>query len=368
MKPLRILHVLASLDRGGAEAMIMNIYRKIDRNKIQFDFVVNDRDESYSYEAEIKSLGGRIYRVPRYKITNYYFYKREWEKLISQHPEWKIIHGHHTSPAFIYLSIAKSLNRLTIGHSHIAGGEHTLKSYIKFLMRYPLRYIADYLFACSESAAKWMYGKRSNESQVLNNAIDAKKYVFSEQIRTLKRKELKIEDKFVIGHIGRFQTQKNHLFLIDIFNAVHDKYNNSILLLVGDGELRPFIEKRIKELGLIDSVIFTGVRSDIPDLLQAMDLFLFPSLYEGLGIVSIEAQAAGLHTIVSDTIPQDAYLTNLIESISLQDSKEKWAEKILKYTTGYNRKNTYEQIKSKGYDIEATSMWIQRFYLEHWKE
>ncbi|PMC37346.1 glycosyltransferase family 1 protein [Bacillus sp. UMB0899] len=369
MKPIRILHVLASLDRGGAESMIMNIYRNIDRDKVQFDFVVNNQEKSYSYEAEIDKLGGKVYRIPQYNITNYLSYKKVWIKLLSQHPEWKIVHGHHTTPAFIYLNVAKSLNRVTIAHSHIAGGETTLKSYVKLIMRYPIRYIADYLFACSNSAAEWMYGKRSDRAEVINNAIDAKKYIFSEQNRIEKRKELGIEDKFVVGHIGRFQTQKNHHFLIEIFKIFHDNYYiNSVLLLVGDGELRPLIEKKIKELGLADSVIFLGVRSDIPDLLNAMDLFLFPSLYEGLGIVTIEAQASGLHTIVADTIPQDAFLTNLIESVPLKDSKKIWAEKIFEYAVAYERKNKYEQIKLKGYDIDTTTVWLEEFYLRNWKE
>jgi glycosyltransferase involved in cell wall biosynthesis len=363
MKPIRVLQVLASLDRGGAETMIMNIYRNIDRSKIQFDFVVNERRKKYSFESEIQKLGGRIYKVPRYKTTNYLSYKQAWKDLIIQHPEWKIVHGHHTSPAYIYLRIAKSLNRLTIAHSHIAGREGTLKSYVKLFMRYPLRYIAKYLFACSTSAADWMYGKRSNLAYVLNNAIDAKKFIFSSTIRKDKRKELGIENKFVIGHVGRFQTQKNHIFLIDIFKTVHDKNKNSTLLLVGDGELRESMENRVHELGLTDNVIFTGIRADIPELLQAMDVFVFPSLYEGLGIVAIEAQAADLPTIVSDSIPKDAFITDLIDSISLKESLDIWANAILRYSVGYERNNRYKEIKTNGYDICDTTEWLESFYL-----
>lgn len=367
MEHFRVLQVLASLDRGGAETMIMNIYRNIDRAKLQFDFVVNEQRKEYAYESEIKELGGRIYRVPRYTLGNYLSYKQAWKRLLCEHPEWLIIHGHHTSSAFIYLRVAKSLNRITISHSHIAGGEHSVKSYLKVIMRYPLRYMADYLFACSKSAAIWMYGKHSHSAYIINNAIDAEKFVFNKNMRKDKRKELQIEDKFVIGHVGRFHIQKNHKFLIDIFKEVHDRNRDSVLLLVGDGDLRQSIEEKVNNLGLADNVIFTGVRSDIPELFQAMDVFVFPSLYEGLGIVAVEAQAAGLHCIVADTIPKEAYVTDLVEKEYLKTSKELWAERILKYAKGYDRRNTYEQIKSSGYDIEETSNWLEEFYLRNWK-
>ena len=368
MEPIRVLQVFASLDRGGAETMIMNIYRKIDRTKVQFDFVVNEQESVYSYEDEIKELGGRIFHVPKYNIINYLSYKRAWKDLLSAHPEWKIIHGHHTSSAFVYLQVAKARNRVTIAHSHTAGRESSLKSNIKVLLRYPLRYIADFLFACSELAAKWMFGKYYTSAYIINNAIDAQKFSFRENIREVKRKELGIENKFVIGHIGRFQTQKNHKFLIDVFKIIHSRNNNAVLLLVGDGELRQTIIEKVENLGLSDNVIFTGVRSDIPELLQAMDVFVFPSLYEGLGIAVIEAQAAGLHCIVADTIPKEAYITDLIESIPLTEKEDIWAERILKYNNGYNRQNTYEEVKSKGYDIYETTRWLEEFYLKNWRE
>lgn len=369
-KPIRVLQVFAQMNRGGAETMIMNLYRNIDRSKIQFDFIVHTEDEC-SYDEEIKLLGGTIHRIPKYTGKNHFQYKKEWFDFFRFHPEYKIIHGHVRSTASIYLKIAKKHGLTTIAHSHSTSSGSGLSALAKNVLQYPIRYTADYLFACSKYAGEWLYGKnayKNGKFMVVNNAIDSKEFLFSEETRIKKRKELNIGNRFVVGHVGRFDNAKNHDLLIDIFKEVHDKNNNSLLLLVGDGELRSQIEKKVNSLGLNNSVIFTGVRSDISDLLQVMDLFLFPSLYEGLGIASIEAQAAGLHTIVSDTVPQDAYLTNLIESISLQDSKEKWAEKILKHTTGYNRKNTYDQIKSKGYDIDATSMWIQSFYLERWKE
>jgi glycosyltransferase involved in cell wall biosynthesis len=363
MEPIRVLQVLASLDKGGAETMIMNIYRKIDRTKIQFDFVVNEHESEYAYESEIRELGGGIYHVPRYKVLNYLAYKLAWKRLLDEHPGWRIIHGHHTSSAFIYLRVAKSSNRITIAHSHTAGCEITLKSGLKIIMRYWLRYIADYLFACSDKAAKWMFGKRSEFAKIINNAIDTQKFVYDETIRKDKRAELRLEAKFVIGHIGRFQTPKNHEFLIEIFKVLRDKNDKAVLMLIGDGELRHAIEKKVNGYGLSSSVIFTGVRSDIPELLQTMDVFVFPSLYEGLGVVVIEAQAAGLPCIVANMIPGEAYVTELIEEVSLKDSANVWADKILKYVDGYERQNTYREVKSKGYDIHETTKWLENFYI-----
>lgn len=367
MEPFRVLHVFASLDRGGAETMIMNIYRNIDRTKIQFDFVVNERNKEYAYESEIKKLGGKIYKLPRFNISNYITYQKAWEKLISQHPEWTIVHGHHTSTGFIYLRIANALNRLTIAHSHIAGSEKTMKSYIKVIMRYPLRYVANHLFACSKLAAKWMYGPKGNSAKIINNAIDASQFTFDDAIRKVKRKELGLEDNFVVGHIGRFQTQKNHEYLIDIFKEVYSKNSKAILLLIGDGNLRQSIEKKVEDLGLSNNVIFTGVRTDIPDLLKVMDVFVFPSLYEGLPVTLVEAQAASLPCIVSDNITKEVGITNLVKYVSLRSPVNNWVEEIINNKDILNRRNMYNEISDSGYNLQDNVASLQEFYFSVYK-
>lgn len=362
--PLRILQVLASLDRGGAEAMIMALYRAIDKTKIQFDFVVNARQKEYSFEPEIKTLGGRIFRVPQYTITNHSDYRKAWKILLKAHPEWIIIHGHHTSPAFIYIPVAKSLNRITIVHSHTSGGEFTLKSQLKRLSRYTLKFQSDHLFACSEAAAKWMFRDKHKNTKVLNNAIDSQAFIFSPALSKKKRNEFKLnEEQFVLGHIGRFDKAKNQSFLIDIFHSLQTKHKNAVLLLIGDGPLRSAMEEKATKLGLSEQVIFTGIRSDIPELLQAMDVFVFPSLYEGLPVTVIEAQAAGLKCILSDSITDEVKITNLVEFISLEKSPEFWAEKVLQYANGYERKDTSQQIKKAGYDVQENACWLENFYL-----
>lgn len=362
---IRVLQVFAQMNRGGAESMIMNLYRNIDRSKLQFDFVVHT-DKKCAFDDEIQLLGGKIYRVPVYKGTNHFTYKKCWNTLLHEHPEYKIIHGHVRSTAAIYLKIAKNYGLMTIAHSHSTSSGTGLSAIAKNILQYPIRYTADYLFACSAFAGTWLFGEKACKKDnffILNNAIDAKQFIYDEGKRNDKRREYQIEDKFVIGHVGRFQAPKNHEFLIDIFKIVHDQNNNAVLLLVGDGNLRLTIEKKVDCLGLTDNVIFTGVRSDIPELMQAMDVFVFPSLYEGLGIVAVEAQAAGLHCIVADTIAKEAYMTDLIETVSLKESADDWASKILKYIDGYKRRNTYGQINLSGYDIGETTQWIEKFYL-----
>jgi glycosyltransferase involved in cell wall biosynthesis len=363
--PVRVLQVFAEMNRGGAETMIMNLYRNIDRSMIQFDFIVHTEDEC-AYDDEIYKLGGKIFRVPAYKGTNHLTYLKNWEDFFGKHPEYKIIHGHVRSTAAIYLKVAQKSGLTTIAHSHNTSSGNGFSAIVKNLLQYPIRYVADYLFACSESAGEWLFGNQVSKKRnfyILNNAIDTKKFIFNKDIRDKKRKEFQLEGKFVIGHVGRFHPQKNHDFLVDIFKAVHDKDENAILLLVGEGGLQTAIQEKVYRLGLDSNVIFTGVRSDIPELFQAMDMFVFPSLFEGLGIVLIEAQASGLPCIVTDTIPKEALVTGNVKEVSLIESPDNWREAILQQIDSFERTSTYEKIKGSGYDIEESHRWLQEFYL-----
>lgn len=369
-EPIRILHVFARMDMGGAETFIMNVYRNIDREKIQFDFVVHTNDKCV-YDDEILSLGGKIYRVPKYLGKNHMQYKKSWENFLKSHLKYKIIHGHVRSTAYIYLSIAKKFNLITIIHSHNTSSGKGIKSKIKDLFQYPIRYIADYFFACSNNAGKWLFGKKicnSNEFYIIKNAIDIEKFKFNNNIRNKIRNEFKIQDKqFVIGHVGRFHEQKNHIFLIDIFSCLLKERPDAILLLVGDGELRSTIENKVEKLGIAQSVIFTGVRPDVHKLFQAMDIFVFPSLYEGLGIVLIEAQASGLPCVVSNTIPEEAVLSENLKKISLND-KNNWMNELLKDKSEYISEEIDVLIMKSGYAIDNATKWISEFYLEKGKD
>lgn len=365
-QPIRVLHCFGRMDRGGAETYIMNIYRKINRKKVQFDFVVHTNDIC-AYDDEILSLGGNIYRVPRYKGINLIEYIQAWKNLFNTHNDkWKIIHAHMFTTATIYLRIAKKYGLVTIVHSHSTAAGFGLLSKVKSLVQYPVRYIADYLFACSQSAGEWLYGEKhiTNERfRVLNNAIDSKAFSFNLEKRYHKRTEMEIDKKFVIGHIGRFIETKNHEFIVNVFYDVVKKEKDSMLLLVGDGKMRSQIEEKVKKMNLSNNVIFAGIRSDIPDLLQVMDVFLFPSIYEGLPVTLIEAQASGVKCLISDTISQEVKITEEVKFLSLKKSSEYWAETILEYCNGYPRKDTHSMICQAGYDVGENAKWLEDFYL-----
>lgn len=366
-KPIRVLHVIGSMNRGGAEVMIMNLYRNIDREKVQFDFVENTFEEA-EFDKEILGLGGKIYRCPHYNGINHMAYKKWWKKFFKEHhTDYRIIHGHLGSTAAIYLKIAKMYNIYTIAHSHNTSGK-SIKSLLYRVYSYPTRYIADYFFGCSIDAGISRYGKKVasdiSKFQVLNNAIDTEMFKYNPLLREEMRKKYQIDDKIVIGHVGRFVHQKNHEFLIDVFEQVHKKNSQLILVLIGDGILREKIEEKVNRLKLQNDVLFMGVQENISQFYQAMDVFVFPSLFEGLGIVAVEAQSSGLKCVVSDMVSRECIVTeNQVTICSLQDNTERWADTILK-KIHYNRSDSSEQIKSHGYDIRETSKWLTNFYLE----
>lgn len=362
--PIRILHVIGIMDRGGAETMIMNLYRNIDRAKVQFDFVENSAEPAV-FDEEILSLGGRIYRCPHYNGRNHAVYTQWWREFFRAHPgEYPIVHGHLGSTAAIYLYIAKKNGCYTIAHSHSAGAGSAMYR----LFSYPTRYVADHFFACSRDAGISRYGskvgKDANHCQVLNNAIDIQKFSYHDTVRQQIRKELNIhEDAMVIGHVGRFVDAKNHPFLIDLFAKIHEVNADAILLLIGDGDLRPQIEKKIADLKLSNAVILTGVQSNTWDYYQAMDVFVMPSHYEGLPVSLVEAQTAGLPCCVSDAVPEESAITHLVLFRSLQDSAEQWADWVIAQAN-CPRQDMRNAIRAAGYDIATTSKWLEDFYLK----
>lgn len=367
-EPIRILHVIGIMNRGGAETMIMNLYRNIDRTKVQFDFVENSAGPAV-FDEEILSLGGRIYRCPHYNGRNHVAYTRWWREFFRVHPsEYPIVHGHLGSTAAIYLSIAKKYGCHTVAHSHNVNKMRSLGDVVYGSFSYPTRFVADRFFACSREAGISRYGRKigKNEEQciVLRNAIDTAQFAFDVVVRKKMRTELNLaEDQLVIGNISRFSEQKNHMFLLDIFAEIRKKNPCAMLLLVGDGDLRPRIEQKITDLGLTDAVILTGVRSNTWDYYQAMDVFLMPSFYEGLPVSMVEAQTAGLPCCVSANVPKETALTDLVEFIPLEKGAAHWEERILK-RTNESRRDMGAEIARAGYDIATTSKWLEDFYLK----
>lgn len=360
-KPIRIAQVIGKWKGGGVEAVVMNYYRHIDRSKIQFDFIINE-DSANIPTKEIKELGGKIIFVPPYqKLPKYIKTLRQ----IFKDNKYRIVHSHiNTLSVFPLYAAKKAGVKVRIAHSHSTSNPHEpIRNLIKGILK-PLskRYATDY-FACSEYAGRWLFGNKAfNEGKVtiIHNAIDLDKFKFSAKARKEVRKELNIPDSaFVIGHIGRFVKQKNHTFLIDVFNEVHKEKPNSVLILVGEGPLMPKIKEKVEKLSLTDSVKFLGQRNDIYRLYSAMDVFCLPSLYEGLPVVGVEAQASGLPCILSKNVSNDVKISKEVTFISLDSDINIWKNK--------NEKSTINRLHSiqlaTDYDIKLQFVKIENFYL-----
>ena len=369
MPPIRILNLFTIMDRGGAETMVMNYYRHIDRSKVQFDFMVH-RQARGAYDDEIESLGGKIYRMPAIRPWTAAQYRKTIRAFYAQHPEYRIIHSHMSELGYYdFIEAERAKVPVRICHAHNRPYGLDLKSPVRWYYKTMMMPHITHMFMCGEESGEWLFGKKNKDSFIqLNNAIDAKQYQYNDETRQHIRNQLGLSDELVIGHIGRFNPQKNHPFIIDIFAAVQKQYPNSVLLLIGDDscENGDDIHRKVKSLGLDNHVKFLGVRSDVPDLLQAMDVFLFPSLFEGFGIAALEAQAAGLPAIVSERIPPECYLTNFLQTCHLNDSLETWTKRIIKSTL-ISRRDTYSEIAAAGFDITENANWLQNFYLEQWK-
>ena len=358
--PIRVLHVVTHMNRGGLETMIMNYYRHTDRMQVQFDFLVH-RSEEAAYAAEILSLGGRIYRLPPLNPFSP-IYLGALNAFFAEHREYQIVHCHLDCMSGIPLKYAKKHGvSVRIAHAHSSNQTKDKKYLLKLIYKKNIVKYATHLFACGEEAGKWMFCVEN--STIIKNSIHVEKYAYSAGTADAMRKSLNFSsDALVVGHLGNFTRPKNHLFILEIFAEVAARQPSAKLLLVGDGELRPAIQRKADELNITDKIIFTGVRSDVPQLLQAMDVFLFPSLYEGLPVSMIEAQAAGLPCLISDKVPIECKITDLVQQISLEAGAAHWAEAVLNAAKA-PRKDTLSEIKAAGFDIQENALWLQNFYL-----
>ena len=350
------------MNRGGLETMLMNYYRAINRDQIQFDFMVH-REERGHYDDEIEELGGKIYRMPPIRPGNYRPYFKKLDYFFQNYKEYRIVHSHINENSSFVLRAAKKANvPIRIAHSHLSDLSVDFKLPFRIYARALLKSHTNQYFACSKRAGNWLFGKNTDQrgTVVLNNAVNVKEFQFDPEVRLKLRENLKVGESIVIGHVGRFNKQKNHDFLIDIFKAVHDMFPNVTLLLIGEGNLKKKIKEKVHKLGLSANVKFLGVREDIPQLMQAMDLFLFPSLFEGLPVVLIEAQAAGLKCIVSNSITNEVEITDRIQFMSLRDSSKVWAETIL--SSSLQHTDTFEQMSSNGFDTTTTANWLVSYY------
>lgn len=365
-EPIRIVHNIASLHLGGSQAFVMNMYRNIDRSKVQFDFVVTPETKEGFYD-EITNFGGKIFSCPRYKGTNHIQYNKWWDDFFNEHPEYKVIHGHVRSTASIYLKIAKRHGLVTIAHSHSTSNGNGISAIVKRIMQLPIRKQADYLFACSDKAGKWLYGEKAITQQnyyMIPNGVDLKRFEFDVNKRNQMRMTLGIKkDMMILGHIGRLSTPKNHKFLLNVFNKYHKINSNSKLLLVGDGELFDCIKEHIDKLNISDAVIMTGSKQNTEDYYQVMDIFVFPSLWEGLPVSVVEAQANGLHCLISDVITHDVDLTDLIQYLPLDE--ELWLGAIVEAHKKKRMGLTNENIQRlQPFNALTVANKLQEFYLK----
>ncbi len=364
-EPIRILHVLGTVNRGGAESRIMDLYRQMDRELIQFDFLVHTDREGH-FEQEITDMGGHVYRVPRFRGSNIRAYRKAIREFFRDHLEFRYVQGHMTSTAAIYLPIAKASGvPVTIAHARNAGVEKGVKGIATRLLRHNLAKKADYLFACSRLAGEAVFGRQAvlaGRTVYIPNAIDVGRFCFNSQARASLRKEWGLDGELVIGHVGRFDYQKNHEYLIRIFYEIHKLGRDARLVLLGEGAGMAAIKGKAAELGLAEKVYFLGNQRDIHKYYQVMDYFVFPSRYEGLPGTVIEAQAAGLRCLISDAIAEEARITDLVQMKSIEAPAAEWAALILE-TADYLRAGRKDELLRSDFDVKRQAAKMAEFYI-----
>lgn len=380
---VRVLHVLGNTNLGGAESRIMDLYRHTDRNRVQFDFLVHSGEEGF-YEKEIRELGGRIFRVPRFRIYNYFSYRKALKEFFQEHHEFALVQGHMTSTAAIYLPVAKKAGvKKTAAHARSAGVDKGLKGIMTRFLRRNLADKADYLFTCSELAGISVYGEkavREGKTIFIPNAIDCAGFTFDPEKRKKMREELGLTDALIIGHVGRFHYAKNHEYLLRVFaelcrmsagaggsTAETGADQNYHLILLGEGLLMEDTRKLAEELGVADRVHFLGNHKNIADYYQAMDYFVYPSRYEGMPGTIVEAQASGLPCLMSDTICREVIATELVETMSIEKEPKVWAEELQRRIDALmskqeNREKYAAKMAAAGFDVQAQAERMMRFY------
>lgn len=365
-KPIRILHVLQRMEAGGTQALLMNLYRNIDRTKVQFDFFV-EYDYKEFYDAEIESLGGHVYYSNVRRDFNIIKFQKKLKEVIKNN-DYKIVHVHTYSIGYFALQVAKKCGvPVRIAHSHNNETVRDSKYVLKKIMQKIYTIYATDLFACSKSAGEYLFGKK--EFYILNNSIDSEKFIFNETFRKEIRKELNLENSFVIGHVGRLHAQKNHKFLINVFKKIQQKKKNAKMILVGNGPLEEEIKNQISKLKLEDKILLLGVRKDINKILMGIDVFALPSLFEGLGIVAIEAQAAGTPVVASDTLPKETEISSLIKKLSLNESEEIWADTIIQMSDNKEKQsNMSQKIIDSNFDIKDSAKKLENKYIDWYKK
>lgn len=365
---MRVLHMIGSLGIGGSQAFVMSIYRKIDKSKVQFDFIIDHPENDY-YVKEIENLGGKVFKFHTFKGINYFAMRKEWDIFFSLHPEYKILHCHVRSYASLFIPIAKKHGIKVIIHSHNDSNGKGGKAFIKGILQLPLRFQCDYYMACSQKAGKWLFGNKictTSKFSVIKNAIDTETFLYDKKNRIKIRRQYNLEKKFVLGFIARITEQKNPLFVIEVMKELLNYNKDAILLFVGDGELLEKSKEKALEYGIMDKVIFTGAQTNVGEMLSAMDYYILPSSWEGFGISLIEAEASGINCICSLAIqPEALIIKDIVKQMDVCLGAKMWAKEI--FNTPLNDRLSsssaiLKKIKSKGYDISSNTKLFLDFY------
>lgn len=361
---IRILHVLHSMNRGGAEAMLMNFYRNVNRENVQFDFLLTEQSRC-QYEDEIERLGGRVFRVPLLTMGAPMPYINGVKEFLTAHPEYKVVHSHTSSKSAVPLWVAKKCGvPVRVCHAHSSSSGTGVEGVVRGLLGVWLKQVATDFMACGVGASRCWYGNRYTDSgrvMIVPNAVDTKKYAFDPRIRREVRGKLGIEDDdFVLGMVSRFHPVKNHLFMLDVIQMMKDEGKKVKLLLVGDGELRHEIEQKAKKLGIEHEVIMVGLVSDVHTYLHAMDAIMMPSLNEGLPVSLVEAQTNGLPCWVSTGVPEEVNITGNVTFLPLVSKS--WAESLMRGKVSRDAA-AVRKVREAHYDIELASKELERWYL-----
>lgn len=373
---IRILQIVGRMDRGGIETMIMNLYRHIDRKKVQFDFLAHYGREAV-YNDEIRSMGGRIYEMPALKDETHVYYWRLFSyikslnRFFKEHKEYRVIHGHMTNTASIYMPIAKRHGiTCCISHSHNTRGKDGHLGIMTDLLQKSIYRHATDFFACSEAAMHWFYPEEliaGGMVRVLANAVDAQKFRYCPEKRLQMRRQLNIENKLAIVCVARFRPEKNQIFLMDVLREMLKLRNDVVFIFAGEGPCENDVKNKAKEYGLEEHTHFLGMCTNVPDILQAADAFVLPSLWEGLPVTAIEAQASGLYCVVSDSLTEEMNAIGMVKYLPLNAPHTVWANALIEAAM-QPRRDTYDEMNSSGYDINTTAPWLQEFYLQKHEE
>lgn len=358
---IRVLQCVNNMHRAGLETMLMNYYRNIDRTQVQFDFLTHRPDRS-DYDEEIESLGGRVYYAPRLYPQNYPAYFAYMKQFFREHPEYKIMHSHIDTMSYLPLLAGKKAGvPIRIAHSHSTAIDLDFKYPLKCYFKTQIPSVTTHYYACGDEAGEFMFGKQNFE--VISNAIDVERFCFDPEMREKKRNELKLKKRFVVGHIGRFTQQKNQIFLLEVFACLIKKVPEACLVLIGNGKDMVLAQEKAKQLGIADSVLFLGNIPNVNEWYQVFDVFVLPSIWEGLPVVGVEAQAADLPCIFSSAITRKIDISEKSRFIDLKASPEVWVDAIMQAFNNTQRQNVREIIADCGYDIAAEAIKLQERYL-----